>query len=227
MSTKNTVGAGIIALTAFNAAGAHGQTIIDFNGLGANPTVASPFFQDGIQLSSNSGEAFGVVGPESTPFNGSPSIFIETPGDSAQITREDGTAFNLTSIAVDNLLSNDPFFGTLVEPVSVNFNAITSEGASVTQEFTVDADAGFQTLVFNDSFSNVLSVDFSQGIGLASGFQFDDVTIDVIPEPASVVLLGLGGFALLGGRGKRGDQSGSAQAHDQDQVKLDQGATLG
>jgi hypothetical protein len=81
---------------------------------------------------------------------------------------------------------------------TVTFTGTHANNTTVSQTFTVNRFAGtpvLQTFFFSN-FTNVVKVDFTQGVA-ASGaaYQFDNVTINNVPEPATFLL---GAISLAG-----------------------------
>ncbi|MBI1334615.1 MAG: PEP-CTERM sorting domain-containing protein [Armatimonadetes bacterium] len=72
-------------------------------------------------------------------------------------------------------------------------------GGTTSQVFNVTNQ--WQTFMLDGSFTNLDSITVmdngSGGLGTVSGFQLDNLTIDSVPEPASLAVLGIGALALV------------------------------
>jgi len=86
-----------------------------------------------------------------------------------QIQRQDGTAFGISSIALDTT------FTDTTTPQTATFTGVTSGGSTVTQTFPLDAALGMQTFQFGAGFSSLKSLQFTSTTGDA--LQFNDITL--------------------------------------------------
>ena len=117
-------------------------------------------------------------------------------------------------------------FGNIVQPDSIafspvgDFDGLVYEGTEIDNTLSLDATTGFQTVTISvaaNGLDYTYSVDgVSESGTLASAFDFteeyyivgafqdaesftvyESITLEVVPEPSSAALLGLGGLALI------------------------------
>lgn len=103
--------------------------------------------------------------------------------------------FDFVAIDISELL-NDTLYG----PTSITFSGELSTGSVVSQTVLLDGVFGLETFTFGDTFMGVKSVWWDQA---PDWHQFDNVvlenvTVRVVPIPASVWLFGSGLIGLIG-----------------------------
>ena len=158
----------------------------NYQSQGFTIATASPFFLDFYR--------YGPGYQNNADPTGGALAFSQQPPTPAFVTRDDGGTFTLNSLDVTN------FFNAVtgVEPRMITFSFTDASGTS-TQDFTVDNDAGFQTVVFN-------RVGLTR-FGFSGPVQIDNLVLDGptgggVPEPATWTLA-ISGFALVGAFARR------------------------
>ena len=159
------------------------------------PTVTN-YFESGV--------AFRPI-PASESFERWPAVSLFGPYDgSAYIAggRANSVGFSFTNGNFMNLLSVDLAEQgiTSPNPLSVSFIGYRLEGTTVTTNFLTDGIidqpgplADFQTFYFDSQFNNLIRVEIPN-----TGWALDNLVVaSVIPEPSSLVLLGMGGSFLF------------------------------
>jgi hypothetical protein len=132
--------------------------------------------------------SFGTLLPE---FTGSTALFNDNFNGTTVLTRTENQAFQLRSISLAELAASEPF--------SVVFSGLTAGGVLVTETVELDGAFGMQTFAFGSEFRDLVSVSWDQ---TAPYHQFDNINVNVIPEPHSLLLLGSGLLALLTARNR-------------------------
>jgi hypothetical protein len=148
-------------------------------------------------------EGSGMVTTSLAPFGGT----IVT------LTHENSLPFTLESINLAREFQfNNPSAG--VSYPEVTFTGTTVGGGTVMQTFSVDQEGFFfRTFTFSSVFTNLLTVNWTQPVfgspdpnnpGQLLGLhQFDNIVVNVIPEPSSLAMLGLGMLGLSLGWARR------------------------
>ena len=117
-------------------------------------------------------------------------------------------------------------FGNIVQPDSIafspvgDFDGLVYEGTEIDNTLSLDATTGFQTVAISvaangldytysvdgvsESGTLASAFDFTEEYRIVGAFQdaesftvYESITLEVVPEPSSAALLGLGGLALI------------------------------
>jgi hypothetical protein len=170
--------------------------------------VFSPYLSQGFTLTSSSG---GFVFNSPDTGNGS----MQTPGNNPfyaganalaafapatiTLTQTDGAPFSLLSIDLARNFEFDP-------APTVLFTGTLAGGGTVSQSFTVTTPVGspaaFQPFDFT-GFTGLASVSWDQPDPSLGLNQFTNITLSIVPEPSSWVLLGIGASCLMLGARRR------------------------
>ncbi len=114
-----------------------------------------------------------------------------TPGTTS-LTQTGGGAFNLLSIDLANALKQS--YGASVG--FATFTGIFAVGGTVTQTYAIPQDDVLHTVLFS-GFNGVTSVSWSQSDFNNGVYQFDNINVTPVPEPMTLVTLGLATVALI------------------------------
>lgn len=122
-------------------------------------------------------------------YNSSAALFNNYAGDVTRLSAIDGSLFNLSSIDLDTLYSNNG-------PAPIEFLGYDSGNNVVATENIILNRDGWVTLNFSPLFSNLAYVEWTQ---TANYHHFDNVVLNKsipVSEPAILALLGLGLFGV-------------------------------
>lgn len=192
MKMKATLFGGALVAAGISS-GASAQNVMDFQTLEHDGTG---FVDVGFSYSAN---GFTVSHPDSEPFQfavagtnnanfyqGSTALFNNTVSGVMTLSQDNGNPFSMDSIGLSAL-----FVGGGAP--TINFVGNLNGGGQVFASYTVQNSVGFETFSFAGlGFGNLDSMNWVQE---NSFHQFDDITI--IPAPASLALLGLGGLVAI------------------------------
>lgn len=123
-------------------------------------------------------------------YTGSLALYDGTTGSTTIIQKLDGKAFDVTSIDLGNLYVQD----TRVGGATVGLVGVRTDGSTVERLISLQPSDGLQPQLLS-GFKNLSS--FKIGKQGAPFFQFDNIAVQAVPEPASLAALGLGACGLL------------------------------
>jgi MYXO-CTERM domain-containing protein len=191
LSIAAALGAATLATAASNVHAI--PVLIDFDALGHGVDVVfvPQYLEDGFAFTSSidpdrANEAFASWGPDSENWTGSAALFNTFDGFVTTFAREDGAAFDLTSIDLA------PAFAAGGSGASITFIGTKIDGAVVTQTASFGADLAPATFTFGADFTALARVAWEQG---EIPHQFDNFVTAVdgptppIPEPAAGLLM--------------------------------------
>jgi hypothetical protein len=182
----------VVTLAGFTLASAD---VIDFQNLevvaNGSFSVGEVILEDGWSITKNAGEPFSffVFGTLDPRYPGSTALYNNTIGGMNRLQHGGGSVFDLTSIDLDFLVGNQ---------ATVNFTGFIDGGGTVMQSFQTDTNVGLETFNFV-GFQNLTSVEWLQD---GSFHQYDNIVVNVVPEPATMVVL-IAGLGILVARRRR------------------------
>jgi hypothetical protein len=160
--------------------------VITFNSLeqaGGNLILTpDPYTEAGFKIV-DTGSLF-FAQQSNADYAGSAGLHERVTNGLITLSRSDAAAFSLSNIDLSILNPQG------ASP-AVIFTGVLAGGGTVTQTFT-PTQFGFHTFVFNSSFSDLVSVSWRQGTDELNAHQFDNIVVNSVPEPASMLLLGTG-----------------------------------
>jgi hypothetical protein len=214
------LGLSVLLATTFAATAIAEPITIDFDELTSNDaqirSVGGVYSVDGFTFTAvmapfGNDPAFLTIGTLSSSFDGSTSIYNGNSLTETVLTRSDGGRFNLFSIDLAELPNFD---GTTGKPIDLGsffltFYGTRFDGSVVEATAKIGPFPDVTTFAFS-GFTNLLSVEWTQGPGGAQGptHQFDNVRVNEVPEPGTLLLLVTGVLAV--GRWRRTRSSSPA-----------------
>ena len=123
-----------------------------------------------------------------------------------------GLTFDFTDATVSNMFGLNMSFDKNVSILSYNVSVSSGEFASGTHTFTWGATAGQTAAAGNHVFAtpidlasgNALTLTDTSLSGAAAGYAIiSSITVEAVPEPSALALLGLGGLGLVTRRRRR------------------------
>jgi hypothetical protein len=128
-------------------------------------------------------------------YTGSVAIFANTGGDSLDMSLVGGGAFDVLSIDACDI------FRAAGTAMTVTLTGTRADSSIVSDSFVLVPSNDLTTYAVS-GLTDVVSLNLSDDNGGSLWFQFDNVVVNVVPEPATIVALGIGAVALLRRRQK-------------------------
>ena len=169
--------------------------VIDFQALevvnNSVNNVGTSVIEDGWMITKDAGEPFefAVFGTLEARYPGSTALFNNTVNGMNRLEHGAFSVFDLVSIDLDFLNGS---------PTTVTFTGFINGGGTVLQAFTTDNAVGLETFNFA-GFTNLTKVEWLQDNNF---HQYDNIVVNVVPEPGTIVAL-MVGLALLASRRRR------------------------
>jgi len=150
--------------------------VIDFEALaasGTNFTYIASWSEDGFTVADpSSADSYTFGAPQTgnaAYYQGSTSLVNNWPGDATVLTKDDGGAFDVSSIDIAELRTTD------TAPIQIAFTGTRADATTVTATFTTDGAAGFETFTFT-GFTALTSLSWIQ---VSPYYQFDNIAVAV------------------------------------------------
>nr|WP_319393953.1 PEP-CTERM sorting domain-containing protein [uncultured Desulfobacter sp.] len=154
------------------------------------------YTEDGFTLTADDGSEFWAIAPEDASdgyyYTGSVALVNELSTTTTLVA--DGSFFNLISIDLAEAFSQEAIY-----EASISFIATYADGSTYSVDLTTDGSEGLQTFDFGSEMTNLASVSFGNG----QSFQFDNIVVNTVPVPSSLLLLAAGMGVLAGTKRKR------------------------
>ena len=155
--------------------------------------VGSVIVEDGWSITKDPGEPFNfyVWGTLAPFYPGSTALFNNTINGVNRLQHGGASNFDVTSIDLDYLNGGSA-------TTTVSFTGYIFGGGTVVQSFETDAVTGLQTFNFV-GFDNLTSMEWIQD---GNFHQYDNIVLNVVPEPGTIVVL-IAGISLVVARRRR------------------------
>jgi hypothetical protein len=165
--------------------------VLDFESLstpGTGYTYIGPsYIEDGFKLEAVPIGGLYYCNLDDKNFAGSTALFHMAPlaACDAILIHTGGLTFDLLSIDLSERFS-DQLGGAL------NLIGTKSDGSTVISSFSLDGVFGFETFI-SQGLTDLTAIRFDYALYFC---QYDNIALDVIPEPATMLLIGLGAMFI-------------------------------
>jgi PEP-CTERM motif len=169
--------------------------VLDFESLSAagssSNDVADGYTEDGFQFLNldrvGLSNAFAIWQTGNSFFPGSTALFNNGFGNTTRLIQVGNGAFSLSSIDLANAFLDN-------NPQALTFIGTRADNSTVTNVFSMTTPTVMTTFNFS-GMTNIVKMEWVQSFSVAH--QFDNITTGVVPEPATLAVLGLGALALV------------------------------
>jgi hypothetical protein len=155
------------------------------------------YTEDGFTLTADDGSEFWAIASEDASdgyyYTGSVALVNEL-STTTTLVATNGAFFDLISIDLAEAFSQDAIY-----EASISFIATYADGSTYSVDLTTDGSEGMQNFDFGSEMTNLASVSF----GDYEYFQFDNIVVNTVPVPSSLLLLAAGMGVLAGTKRKR------------------------
>lgn len=187
--------------------------VLTFSGNNCIGTVASggfstPYGESGFQFTFT-GAGWEYPCSDGPFYAGSPDIYAASHDAAIVLTKIGGGTFTLNSIDLAPVLNGPDGFASISS--SALFTGTQLGGNILTTTLGWNGAVGNPTFVTDplpSTWTNLITVMFSQGLSPQTFFQFDNVVLNrtatsVVPEPGSITLVAAGLIGIAGARSRR------------------------
>ncbi len=203
----------ILAVSLVASANQSQAVVLDFNELAQPGTgariIGVSYVSQGIEISVDDTEltSFSLISWQTGSANWSGDAILGSGSSNAATTiaAESGDRIKMISIDVIDAVASHAV-GNATAENQVTFYGFLTEDTYVTQTFTFQTEAfDRETLVFNEAFHDIIKLSWNTAIAgkpvdsavANRTHHFDNVVVEIIPEPASLALMGLGSLVML------------------------------
>jgi hypothetical protein len=183
-----------ITVGILSVSSAHAERVVlDFEELTTPGTgfslIGNSYSKDGFTVRAFPAGDLGYWRSNDSSFPGSTALFPYASGGapSTQIIRDDGLTFDLKSIMISE------WNVEWSSGVTLTLNGIRSDNSQINVPIALDGTFGFETFNFED-FTGLKEIRLIHGDYKS---QYDNIVLDVIPEPCTLVLMSFGTIILL------------------------------
>jgi len=163
------------------------------NGLTFLPSYEESGYLFSVKTGSGSATTFASPGSDASSYYAGSAALTPSAADAiTTLTRLDNGLFNFTAIDLSEWFSNRSMDRSWTSWYMKTITGTLADGSHVSSIVTLDDIFGFQTFNLGSTFTDIISVSWTNN---SAYYQFDNLTVNQsapVPEPGSMILLGIG-----------------------------------